>query len=172
MGSGLGLIAMTTEVVCPHCGAVSLFRHMESHNSPAKLVYGCVHGYSWKQDGAEITVDFKQPNPHMDHRKGAIATIAVVYGEFQSDYSAVVVRYGNGKSREMERFDSGDVEKDFLAAAQFAHSKSEVVLLSSSCDNFVYDGEDYGWRISEHGEVIYKLTEDQSNSQGEPEHAE
>ncbi len=58
------LMAVTSEVKCPHCQAPVAFRHIESLNSPAKLVECYVHLYSWGNVDGTITADFRpEPNP-------------------------------------------------------------------------------------------------------------
>jgi NMD protein affecting ribosome stability and mRNA decay len=52
------MISILTEIPCPICGKLTVFRHMESANSLAAVVQVCEHAKSYTQDGAEITVEF------------------------------------------------------------------------------------------------------------------
>lgn len=79
-------------------------------------------------------------------------------GVSQRSYSSVKVSDG-GPYKE---FDCGAAEIDFAAAMYWAYSRGSEIMISSSCDHFVRDGFDYGWKINEYGhEVIFKLTHDE-----------
>jgi len=87
-----------------------------------------------------------------------MAVISIEYEKQQSSYKAVVVKYGDLTDWQKKRFDGGMVEHDFPLALKFANETGEVVLYSSSCDDFVRDGFFFGWKFTEQGEVIYRLT--------------
>lgn len=93
-----------------------------------------------------------------------MATISIEYGKYQSSYKAVIVKYGDMSDRQERRFDGGMVEHDFPMALKFVGETGEVVMFSSSCDDFVRDGFRYGWRDTPNGEVIYQLSADEIRS--------
>jgi hypothetical protein len=90
-----------------------------------------------------------------------MATISIEYEKYQSNYRAVVVKYGDSADRQEKRFDGGMAEHDFPLALLFADSTGEPVMYSSSCDDFVRDGFSFGWKTTEQGEVLYRLTEEE-----------
>jgi len=57
---GTYLIGLTTEVKCPLCSKITVFRHLESYNSPVKVVSTCIHAVTYTQDGTNISVEFKE----------------------------------------------------------------------------------------------------------------
>jgi len=73
---------------------------------------------------------------HSDFRSGLIR---IEYGEA---YEAVVLMVAG---RVYEKFESGDVVKDFSDACAKSNEKCEVTMLSSSCDHFVMDLPGYLW---------------------------
>lgn len=81
--------------------------------------------------------------------------IDIDYEEVGGDnYKGVVVR---SLRDEIARFNTGDVENDWLSLIDFCVDHPAAYMFSSSVDHFVMDVEGYGWKIDEDGnEVIVK----------------
>ena len=87
-----------------------------------------------------------------------MAIIDVLYDRLQSSYRGTKVMI----NRNERIFNDGLIEYDFLNALNYAkNTLGATVSFSSSCTDFVHDGFCYGWKISEQGETIYKLTEEE-----------
>lgn len=84
--------------------------------------------------------------------------ISVLY-ETTSSYRAVICSCKNGDENEERWFNSGAIEYDFPAAAYWANKNAIIVLQKSSCDDFVRDGDRYGWRIDHYGNEVIDLYE-------------
>ena len=87
-----------------------------------------------------------------------MATIKIEYdGRYQHSYRATVVKHDETE----RRFDSGMPEHDFPAALRYAVNTGDAVLYKSSCDDFVRDGVNFGWKETPDGEVLYRLTDEE-----------
>jgi hypothetical protein len=83
---------------------------------------------------AVISIDYSPPDP--------------------KTYRAVVVSV-NGQHK---RFDGGMVEHDFPNAAKYAYDSAARTDIDPTCEQFIKDGWDFGWKQSQYGEVVYRLS--------------
>ncbi len=73
----------------------------------------------------------------------AILSIEYIEGD-QSTYTSVELRYTNDKrERVVESYATGNVAADYKAALLRADELGRIVMKSSTCDNFFFDGDDY-----------------------------
>jgi hypothetical protein len=71
-------------------------------------------------------------------------------------YQRVVLNRGPHTPQQV--FATGDVVADFKAAVRAAHQDAAVVMLSSTCDGFVFDSAGaYGWEETPEGSVLIKV---------------
>ena len=74
-----------------------------------------------------------------------LGMISILYNDVDQDtYRGIEVRIGESKTV----FNTGDPVKDWESAAKFCdveqrEGRAEAIMLSSSCDHFVMDGDKY-----------------------------
>lgn len=86
-----------------------------------------------------------------------MAVISIDYDKgHQDSYRAVEVKLS--ERDKTTRFEMGDPVSDFVAGVRYAaRHEPDLILLASSCDQFVMDGDWYEWAETDEGNFIRNI---------------